>query len=224
MTREWIGGLPRRMRNLPVDKRGFPTPAFVQWFDGGQPVRPGVGEPDFRVVDPVHIQGCVTRKLCWICGQPLGSKMLFVVGPMCCVNRLSAEPPCHVDCATFAALNCPFLARPLAKRNDRTPMPGETRVIGDMIEHNPGATALWCTRAYGTIARKNGWMFEMGDPEWITFYAQGRLATRAEVDASIDKGLPLLLAVAERIGPVEVSNINQQRDKFEKMFDRMAVY
>jgi len=45
---------------------------------------------------------CVRHKRCWLCGQPLGKFMCFVVGPMCAINKTSAEPPSHRDCALYA--------------------------------------------------------------------------------------------------------------------------
>ena len=52
-------------------------------------------------------------------------------------------------------------------------------------------------------------LFELGDPHSVRWYCEGRTATRAEVMASIDGGLPILLAEAEKDGPYAVSTLNE---------------
>lgn len=180
IEREWIGGLPPRMKTLPRDKRGFPVPAFVEWFDG---------EPNFAVLNTDHLRRCIVAQRCWICGDQLGSYKAFVIGPMCVVNRVTSEPPSHRDCATFAALNCPFLSRPLAKRAEA---PEGAVVAGIMIERNPGVSAVWITKDYKVRREGQGFLFNPGEPVGLEFYAKGRRATRAEVDASVTSGLPIL--------------------------------
>jgi len=182
IEREWIGGLPPRMKTLPRDKRGFPVPAFVEWFDG---------EPNFAVMNPDHMRRCIVAHSCWICGDQLGSYKAFVIGPMCVVNRVTSEPPSHRDCATFAALNCPFLSRPMAKRADLSHIDGKASA-GIMIERNPGVSAVWITKGFKVRREGQGFLFNPGDPVDLEFYAQGRRATRAEVDASVESGLPIL--------------------------------
>ena len=76
--------LPHRMRKLPISDRGFPVPRFVPWING---------QPEFRGFDGEHLSRCVKLKRCWLCGEPLGKFMAFVIGPMCAVNRVSSEPP-----------------------------------------------------------------------------------------------------------------------------------
>src|ERR1041385_5281600 len=99
--------LPPKMRALPIDKRGFPVPFFVAMVDG---------EPDHRMVEPRAVKVCVEQRRCWICGGQLGVFKSFTVGPMCAINRISAEPPAHFECARYSATACPFLSRPHAHR------------------------------------------------------------------------------------------------------------
>lgn len=211
--REFSVPLPDRMKALPVDKRGFPVPKFVAWFNG---------EPDFRVVDPEHMVACVNFNRCWICGQQMGRHKAFVIGPMCCVNRVNSEPPSHRECAEFAARACPFLSQPLAQRPDleRKPVQGETQPpAGIMLAHNPGASALWVTRAYRPFKVDNGILFDLGDPEDLVFYAKGRRATRAEVDAAVQKGLPKLQMMAEKDGKAAVKELQAKLDQFIRRLD-----
>ena len=112
--------IPRRMQSLPVDpKRGVPVPWFVVWLDeAGEPCAAGKGTPDFRVVRPNGIAVAHTHQLCWVCGERRGTFSAFVIGPMCAVNRISGEPPAHLECADFAGRACPFLVRPAMKRRE----------------------------------------------------------------------------------------------------------
>ena len=209
--REFPLPLPSRMRDLPVDRRGYPVPKFVEWIDG---------QPDFRVVDSAHLSRCVRHRRCWICGEPLGGTFAFVIGPMCAVNRINAEPPSHVDCAQFAATACPFLSQPLARRNERD-LPVETRATaGIMLEHNPTACCLWVTKNYGVRVLQSGVLFTLGDPLRLEFYHRGRPATRLEVNRAIDTGLPKLEAVAKQDGIVGERALKLKLIAFRRMLDR----
>lgn len=66
--------LPRTMRELPVDKRGYPVPWFVDWING---------EPEFRAMDRRKLFRAVKENLCWVCGKPLWrarAGILFRIG------------------------------------------------------------------------------------------------------------------------------------------------
>jgi hypothetical protein len=62
-----LSEMPARMKRSRLDERGYPTPRFVEWING---------KPDFRVMRSKHFADCINRKLCWICGEPLGGKSL----------------------------------------------------------------------------------------------------------------------------------------------------
>jgi hypothetical protein len=183
--------LPARFKALPIDARGFPVPFFVAWLDG---------VPDFRVIKPNGIAEAVNRHRCWICGQPLGVHLAAVIGPMCLVNRISSEPPSHRDCAEYALKACPFLARPTMHRR-AAGLPAERREApGLHLEHNPGAMLLYMAKSYKPFRPhkgNDGVLFNLGEPTELAWYVEGRQATRAEIVASIDKGLPALRALAE---------------------------
>lgn len=180
--------MPARIERLPRDARGFPVPYFVEWIDG---------VPDFRVVSPEKWVAAVKFEKCWICGEKLGAHKAFVSGPMCGINRTSAEPPSHRDCALFAARYCPFLANPSAKRREQN-LPVETVSPGGvMLKRNPGATLVWITKTFKVFRPPGGGaLIEMGTPVEVLWYAEGRPATRAEVLRSIESGLPALEEVA----------------------------
>jgi hypothetical protein len=190
--------IPKRMADLPQDKHGRPVPWFVAWIDG---------QPDFRVIAPGKIKDALRFGQCWLCGGVLGGWKAFVIGPMCSVNRVSAEPPCHRDCAAYAAQACPFLATPrMVRRENRMPE-GTTMPAGTMIRRNPGATLVWVTKTFTTFRAQGGVLFEVGPPEEIRWFAEGRTATRAEVVAAMESGLPLLRVEAEAESPAAVREL-----------------
>jgi hypothetical protein len=196
--------LPERMRRLPVD-RGYPVPWFVAWLDGDgeQPCEPGHGRPDFRVIRPGGVAEAWTRKRCWICGGTLGSYRAFTLGSMCAVNRTSAEPPSHRECADFAARACPFLTRPHAKRREVDPEIERAPMPGIPLMRNPGVALVWVTRHPRVRRVENGVLFNVGPPTEVRWYCEGRPATRAECVESIESGLDPLreLAANQRRGP-----------------------
>jgi hypothetical protein len=179
--------MPDRMRRLPISDEGYPIPYFVPFVEG---------KPEFRGMDGEKLGLCVRLKRCWLCGQPLGVHMTFPIGPMCAVNRNIAEPPSHHECATYGARACPFLTQPRMRRNEKD-LPEERRIAGIGIKRNPGVTCLWTTKSYKVWRpRGGGALFNIGDPEKVEWFAEGRPATRAEVLASMESGRPILQKVA----------------------------
>lgn len=189
--------LPKSMWHLPVDGRGFPAPWFISWLDeAGQPVSDGHGHPDFRVIGPGKVQKAIQQQLCWICGkQFLGPPLVAVLGPMCTITRTSAEPPSCLACARYAMRACPFLTRPRMRRNE-VGLPEQTcDAPGIAIDRNPGVAALWMTDR--VFYSRQTQLFTVGDPLDVEWWAEGRPATRDEVLASIQSGLPFLRQVCE---------------------------
>ncbi len=196
MSHKLRGGLPplpRRIQALPVDERGFPVPWFVAWIDG---------KPEFRAMDGRKWVAAVEKRLCWVCGQPLGSRFTFVVGPMCGINRISSEPPSHRDCAEFSAKACPFLTMPKMVRRENDLPAGVEEPAGVFCRRNPGVALLWHTRSYEVFrvdeaGVQAGYLIRMGEPFEVAWWSQGRPATRQEVEESIATGLPTLLEACE---------------------------
>ena len=186
--------MPPPIARLPRDKHGRPIPWFVHVDDDGV--------PDFRVIRVGGIRDAVMFGWCWVCGQPRGRHAAFVIGPMCAVNRVSAEPPAHLDCAIYSAQACPFLSTPrMVRRESRLPE-GTAHPAGLMIRRNPGVALVWSSKTWSTVAvHGGGELFNVGDPTATRWFAEGRIATRDEVLASIDSGLPLLREQAAEDGP-----------------------
>jgi hypothetical protein len=192
--------IPNQMRKLPISDRGYPVPKFVPWIDG---------KPEFRGYSGKHRNDCLRLGVCWLCGKPLGPFMTFVIGPMCAVNRISSEPPNHHVCAKYAARACPFLTQPRMRRNEED-MPEHDDAPGIMLRRNPGVAMLWTCKKYTIVRCPDGYLFQVGDPERIEFFAEGRTATREEILHSMETGLPALLEAAELDGPEAVAEAQTQ--------------
>lgn len=193
-----------RIGRLPKDHLGRPVPWFVAFIDG---------QPDFRVVGPGKLRDALRLDLCWVCGVAFQRReeRAFLIGPMCVVNRVSAEPPSHLGCATWSARNCPFLVTPNMVRRDRH-LPGDAvSPAGIMIRRNPGASVVWVTACRGWKAEREGpgYLFRLGPARRALWFAEGRDATRAEVLASIGSGLPILREAAESEGPEAVAELDR---------------
>lgn len=186
---------PERIRILPLDKRGFPIPFFIDYVDG---------EPEFRAADGRKLVRCVRENLCWVCGQKLGKFKAFVIGPMCALNRTSAEPPSHRDCAIWSAENCPFLTQQQKRRRTDDVFTEAAMVenaAGMMITRQPGVTLVWITTNYQIFDDgAGGKLFRIGDHAETLWFSHGRPSTRAEVEESIRTGLPILEEMAREEG------------------------
>lgn len=196
--------VPRRMGRLPIDKHGRPVPWFTAWVDG---------EPDFRIAREEALRDALRFELCWVCGQRRGRWGSFVIGPMCAVNRVTAEPPCHRECAEYSARACPFLTVPGMRRRDTSNVPGRKDPAGIAIMRNPGVVVVWTSRNWDYFnpgPPVPGIMFNVGDPgEDPTWWHRGRPASRAEVMESIRTGLPALADVAAASGPVALQALTE---------------
>jgi hypothetical protein len=200
--------IPRSMAKLPVI-RGYPVPWFVAWWDG---------KPEFRAMDQSKYIAAIRQSLCWVCGEKMGSSKCFVAGPMCGINRTSSEPPSHPQCARWSAHNCPFLSNPaMARREDEAVNNTKLRenAAGICITRNPGVTMLWFTRSYEVFNAGNGPLIQMGSPIAVEWYREGRLATREEVQESIDGGMPSLEAMA-RTEDGGIEQLRRYVARFEK--------
>jgi hypothetical protein len=186
----WSISMPERIKRLPISATGFPMPRFVHWQDG---------KLDFRGTGPDKMTMAVKRSLCWICGQPLGVHKAFLIGPMCAVNRCISEPPSNLECARYPARACPFLTTPNAKRNAKD-LPEERVTSAGAIMRNPGAVAVWITKAFTAFRHDGSVLFRLSEPERVHWFVEWRPATRAEVDRSIETGLPFLIGEAKRRG------------------------
>jgi len=198
--------IPRRMRGLPISAQGYPIPWFVPFTYGGEPVT--------QAADPAKRLRAIRVGLCWCCGELLGTHKCFALGPMCIVTRTTSEPACHRDCAEYAVRACPYLRKPNMKRNPTIPADQKVSPGGIMIERNPGVTVLWITRAYRTFRDPGGSiLLSVGEPIEVTFFCEGRRATRAEIMESMESGLPILREMAAKDGTEALALLDKQYAK-----------
>lgn len=193
--------LPARMRQLPIDDAGRPVPYFVY-------VHPD-GKPDHRVVDAAKWRPAIKGRLCWICGQGLGRFLSFAIGPMCTVNRVSGEWAQHTDCATWAAMHCPFLVNPNRERREANLPDGVT--FSDVgLKRNPTAMCVYTTTVASPFLAAGTPLVSMGAPHSVAWYRYGREATRQEVLDAIHSGKTALADVADQDGPQARARFDQQ--------------
>lgn len=187
-----LPSMPARIAKLPRDHRGYPVPYFVAWIDG---------KPDHRIADQRKMERARERGLCNLCGEALGTYKAFVIGPMCSINRISAEPPSHRDCAEFAVRACPFLSIPAKSRRDHNLPEAHDEAPGNMIHRNPGVALIWITKTFTYFREDKGTLYRLGDPETTLWFCEGRPATHGEAMQSMTTGLPILMDAAKAEGP-----------------------
>jgi hypothetical protein len=218
--------MPRRIQTLTRDHRGFPVPWFVQFFDKGEPCEYGHGEPDFRVADMRKLAKAIGQNRCWVCGEVMSHRhRVLVIGPMCVVNKVTSEPPNHRDCAEWSVRACPFLSRPRMRRNEKDLPEQGKDPAGFHIDRNPGVVCLYETNSIKPFRPQQGGsgiLFRLGDPVRVDWYAEGRTATRAEVEESIRTGFPFLERMAQLDGAEAVTELHQMRDVAMKLLPEAA--
>lgn len=200
--------LPDKMAHLPIDRRGYPVPWFVAMVNG---------EPEFRLADPEKYIRAVKEKLCWVCGGQLGRYMVFVIGPMCGINRTTSEPPCHRECALYSVQNCPFLTKPnmVRRENDLPPESGDPG--GHMIKRNPGVSLVWTTESYSLFNDGHGMpLIEVGPPHHTEWFALGKPATRDQVVEAVETGLPALARLCDTAE--DRAELARRKAEIEKMY------
>ncbi len=204
--RDDLPPLTERIARLPIDERGYPVPAFVQWIikDGNEvepaaPGKPGA-YPDFRIVDPDHMLHCIRESACWVCGDKLGVFRSYVIGPMCSVNHTSAEPPSHRECAEWSVKGCPFLTKPhMKRREDELIEKSMGNVAGHMVKRNPGVSLIWTVRNQLKFWNdgNGGILFDIGNPIGVSWWKEGRKATTDECVEALNGSIEALLEVCE---------------------------
>lgn len=98
--------IPERMKDLPLDKRGYPIP-FNVWRDPN-------GNPHFAINDEGKREKCILENLCSVCGMDLNIYFWFVGGPLSAFDPDGAymDTALHHECMTYALQVCPYLSMP----------------------------------------------------------------------------------------------------------------
>ena len=156
--------LPERMANLPRTDNGYPVPFFAAVVDG---------KPDLRILDTVKQWLCVKQRRCGICGELLGWWCAFINGPEGAKNRVCHDPAMHEECARYALLVCPYLARPTAKRT-ADGIAGTIAPAG-MVTERPSRMALIITHSYSAHVDRAGCLIiRHGYPKRTEWWINGK--------------------------------------------------
>ena len=114
---------PARIAARPKDDRGYPVLAITPWENG---------EPQFAVTGTARIFICAVERRCSICGTEMAPGPVWRVvageeadaietaissGTPYANQAATVEPPGHRNCMLYAAVVCPWLARPQARRS-----------------------------------------------------------------------------------------------------------
>jgi hypothetical protein len=114
--------MPAAVAARPRDARGYPVPAITPWADG---------QPRFALTGVARTFLCAAERRCSICSieMPPGPVYRVVGGPeaeaMAAAieagrpyrnNAPTQEAPGHRACMLYAAIVCPYLGRPNARR------------------------------------------------------------------------------------------------------------
>jgi hypothetical protein len=216
--------MPVRVAVLPRTKEGYPIPWFV-------PLQPD-GTRDLRFMGDVEWQSAVKDRRCWVCGQVLGKWLTFTIGPMCVINRITAEPPSHRDCAEYSAQVCPFLTKPAMVRRPRHELEAVlTQPAGVHSETNPGIAVTWTTTRFELFrvkpsdapGAKPGWLIEIGPAAEVKWWRNGMPCSTDDADAALSSGYDQLLKVAEEQDAEEVDPGRAAADKMRGVFRTSAV-
>jgi hypothetical protein len=123
--------VPKKMRALQRDRRGYPVPYIV--------LRDTDGKPHFAINDDLRRLQCVAEKRCPICGTKLSREMWFVGGPLSAFHNDGCynDTAMHYECMDYALRVCPYLAMPSylgridAGTLDPAKLPDELRALID---------------------------------------------------------------------------------------------
>lgn len=90
-----------------------------------------------------------------------------------------------------------------------------------MLEHNPGVTLLWTTKAYNIVKDgRGGYLISIGQAEHVKWYCRGREASVEEITKAIEKGYPKLRAMAETEGDEALTDLSRAREKFQTLVNQ----
>jgi len=98
--------IPRRMRALQRDARGYPVPYVI--------LRDTDNRPHFTINDDRRRNRCLRERRCQICGNRLDPLLWFVGGPRSAFDPHGwyNDTAMHHECMKYAMQVCPYLAAP----------------------------------------------------------------------------------------------------------------
>lgn len=169
--------IPKRMRTLERDQRGYPVPFIV--------LRDKTGRPQFTINDVRRTEEARTKRLCSICGKRLGRSVWFIGGSRCFTHAHGGfvDGPTHEECSFYAIRVCPFLAAPsYAKRiddkllaEDATPDGLLLATVPHMLPDRPERFGLGETSNYEVFfAPRQGWLYRASTWDYVSWWQHGQ--------------------------------------------------
>lgn len=67
-------------------------------------------QPVWGKLDPVRLREILARKLCQICGQLLGDRVVLYLRPSDYLRGVAVEPGVHPECGAYTRRACPMLS------------------------------------------------------------------------------------------------------------------
>ena len=191
--------MPPAIAARPRDARGYPVLAITPWSDG---------TPDFAVTSTARILVCAVERRCSICGTGLGKGPVWRVvaaeeaaaiaqalgsGQSYANAAKTVEPPGHHACVLYAAMACPYLARPTARRGTDASVPGAEFSRGEAHGSAQGLT--------GAIAAFDTYEFEVGEAVRFRFGGLLSFMPYALGDEHLDALHEAIAALPAAAGP-----------------------
>jgi hypothetical protein len=183
--------MPARIAARPKDPRGYPVPAITPWHDG---------VPQFAISSPQRALICAKERRCSVCALEIGPGPVWRVvsgaeseaieaahrAGHAYVNRApTVEAPGHRLCMLYAALVCPFLARPNARRGADADLGAPAAHRRGEARGEGGAVIGYASYQYAIV--ENRTMFRFSDlVEHLPFGDAVESALHRDLDA--DRG------------------------------------
>ncbi|MDI1459763.1 hypothetical protein QEZ54_02160 [Catellatospora sp. KI3] len=167
--------LPPAVAARPRDQRGYPVPAITPW-QGDQ--------PRFAATGIARTYICAVERRCSICGLTMAAGPVWRVvagpeadaiaaglaGPGAYANAAAtAEAPGHRACMLYAAVACPYLAHPTARRGQDAVTPTLAAHRGD----RGGGGAVAGFAAYRFRIQQGTVLFRFTEPAELLAHTAG---------------------------------------------------
>lgn len=184
--------VPKKMRALARDRRGYPVPFII--------LRDTDGRPHYTINDSVRHRKCLTEMRCPICGTRLDKPFWLVGGPLSVFHEHGAflDTGLHYECMRYALQVCPYLAAPVYSgridtvtiKPEKTPPGCQVLLDPTMIPERP---ALFVAVAANAQKVNYGGIMATIQPERpykaIEYWQRGQQITEADAMPLVESAL-----------------------------------
>jgi hypothetical protein len=180
--------MPPAVAARPRDDRGYPVLAITPWEDG---------VPRFAATGTARSSICAVERRCSICGTPIAAGPVWRVvsgaeadaiaatGPSFRNAAATVEAPGHRECMLYAAIACPYLANPTARRGS------DSAVLDDVAKgHRRGAGGAVAGFARMEFRYADAMLFRFAEVVEFRPHAEGVDQLPALLDCSFDGSVP----------------------------------